>query len=188
MGEEAPKKTKADLDNERYQAQFDKIVREQIESLPEECRQKQGPYVCYCLRSVVAPRRTYCGSTNDLIHRIRQHNGIIKGGARATSTTQPWRVAAVVHGFSDKHSALRFEYFTKMKHSRKAYQAALKRGDNSIKRRAAMLLAAEQRMPVDERERLKYFLPDEFLARCLKESREAGVCKTLTVPEMFKKY
>jgi predicted GIY-YIG superfamily endonuclease len=185
MAEEKPK-TRADMENERYEQRFAEIVKQQIDALPEECRQKRGPYVCYCLRSVVAPRRTYCGSTNDLVHRIRQHNGVIKGGARMTSTTQPWRVAAVVYGFKDQHDALRFEYFTKMKHSRKAFSAAMKRGANSIQRRSAMLLAAEQKMAVAERERLKYYLPDEFLAKCLAEARASGVCKTLTIPDMLK--
>jgi structure-specific endonuclease subunit SLX1 len=45
-------------------------------------------------------KRTYIGSTNDLKRRIRQHNGEIKGGARATQTDRPWTILCCA--FSDE--------------------------------------------------------------------------------------
>ncbi|MGM0481031.1 MAG: GIY-YIG nuclease family protein [Pseudomonadota bacterium] len=35
----------------------------------------------------------YCGITNDLTRRLRQHNGEIKGGARYTKMRQPVNLA-----------------------------------------------------------------------------------------------
>ncbi|WP_404400855.1 GIY-YIG nuclease family protein [Idiomarina seosinensis] len=35
----------------------------------------------------------YCGITTDLVRRVRQHNGEIKGGARYTRTRQPVKLA-----------------------------------------------------------------------------------------------
>ena len=43
-----------------------------------------------------SPRRTYNGYTVDLRHRLRQHNGEIKGGAFATKNRGPWEFIAVM--------------------------------------------------------------------------------------------
>jgi structure-specific endonuclease subunit SLX1 len=64
-------------------------------------------YVCYVLAS---GRRTYVGVTNNPARRLRQHNGELVGGARATRVGRPWRIAAVVSGFPDKRAALQFEW------------------------------------------------------------------------------
>jgi predicted GIY-YIG superfamily endonuclease len=155
----------------------EKIVREEISSIPErfrltpsECRKKKKKeYVCYCLRSVPAKARTYFGSTCDIVHRIRQHNGLLVGGARATSTTRPWRVALIVYGFSSHAAALRFEWFCKMKHSKKAYHEALHNGDNSLERRAALIKVAITKCP---NEKLEFFFGDPYLQQCLDFHRD----------------
>jgi predicted GIY-YIG superfamily endonuclease len=49
-------------------------------------------------------RRTYVGVTTDLARRLRQHNGELRGGARATRAGRPWRVGAV-HGPFDSRGA-----------------------------------------------------------------------------------
>jgi predicted GIY-YIG superfamily endonuclease len=54
---------------------------------------------------------TYVGITNNITRRLRQHNGIIKGGARYTSNMKSegeW----ILYGFIedvDKHNALSLE-------------------------------------------------------------------------------
>lgn len=54
---------------------------------------------------------TYIGSTHALDRRLRQHNGLIKGGAQRTKRAQgTWRRAAFVHGFASRTEALRFEW------------------------------------------------------------------------------
>ena len=70
-------------------------------------------YVCYVLKgSSPSPstQPTYVGITNNLVRRLRQHNGVIKGGARRTKQHQPWTVAATISGFHNKQQALQFEW------------------------------------------------------------------------------
>ena len=147
-----------------------KVVSEEIASLPDKYKTKNKEYLCYCLRSASARARTYFGTTCDLVHRIRQHNGLIVGGARATSTTRPWRVALVVHGFSDRSAALRFEWFCKQKHSKKAYFAAKGEGANSIERRAALIAAAVRKCP--EEKTLEFYYGDPYLEQCCSENKD----------------
>jgi len=68
---------------------------------------------------------TYIGATVDLDHRLRQHNGEIKGGARATHAAgSGWVRVAHVEGFADWKSTLQFEWawkhFTRQLKSREA--------------------------------------------------------------------
>jgi predicted GIY-YIG superfamily endonuclease len=71
--------------------------------------------VCYVLRHH-KKNRTYCGMTNNIKRRLRQHNGEIGGGARYTTAHGPgWVVHFVVHGFIDRRDCLRFEW--RMKHT-----------------------------------------------------------------------
>jgi len=51
-------------------------------------------YCCYILTNERG--NTYVGSTNNLTRRLRQHNGIISGGARSTRGKGPWRVLCTV--------------------------------------------------------------------------------------------
>jgi predicted GIY-YIG superfamily endonuclease len=81
-----------------------------------ETHGQKGNWVVYVLSSIPRPHRTYCGVTNDLKHRLRQHNGEIKGGAVATRTDRPWKLSALAVGFGDdKSTAMRFEWFCKVK-------------------------------------------------------------------------
>lgn len=54
-------------------------------------------------------RKTYVGATVDPARRLRQHNGEISGGARATKG-RAWRRVFLVSGFEDERAALRFEW------------------------------------------------------------------------------
>ena len=145
------------------------FVLKEIEKLPEVLKEKKTAYFCYVLRSETAPARTYVGSTNDLVKRLRQHNGIIKGGARATSTTKPWKVAMVVYGFSNWSATLRFEFFTKMKHSLAAYKKATAQGCDSIQRRAVMMCEAFKRCP---EEYLTCHFADPYMNVCFDGTME----------------
>jgi len=53
---------------------------------------------------------TYVGATVDLDRRLRQHNGELSGGAKATSRCEGWVRACHVEGFTEERSALQFEW------------------------------------------------------------------------------
>lgn len=57
--------------------------------------------------------RTYIGCTTDVVRRLRQHNGEIRGGARATSRAKGWQLVAHAEGFLTKSSACRWERIVK---------------------------------------------------------------------------
>ena len=87
-------------------------------------------FSCYCL--VNPEGRTYVGFSTNVDRRLRQHNGELVGGARATKGSE-WTRLCVVTGFPTQQSALQFEW--KWKHlSRKA------RGNSAVERRCAALL------------------------------------------------
>jgi len=66
-------------------------------------------WFCYILGNLNG--RTYNGSTNNPIRRLRQHNGEICGGAKATSRTEGgWSYCAILSGFPDKINALSCEW------------------------------------------------------------------------------
>ena len=162
-------------------ANVDIMVKAEICKVPVECQgaAKSQTYICYILRSAEIPARTYSGSTNHFTHRIRQHNGLIKGGARATRTNKPWLICALIYGFLTPKDARRYESFTKVKYSKNVYRSAMLLGKNSIQRRACMLLAAELQMTSEQRKNLKYFVPDAYMSKCLAEARAQGLPGTL---------
>ena len=69
-------------------------------------------YFCYILRSLNEKYKneTYIGFTDDPLHRIRQHNGLIKGGAKFTKRKRPWKIVLVISNFPNKIIALKFEW------------------------------------------------------------------------------
>lgn len=71
----------------------------------------QGPpWFCYMLEAVDGGRaKTYVGATVNPDRRLRQHNGELSGGARATSGRR-WARRFLVGGFPDERAALRFEW------------------------------------------------------------------------------
>lgn len=94
---------------------------------------KDKPWFCYILESQSA-NRTYVGATNNHERRIRQHNGEITGGARATKQHRPWKTICLIGPF-EKKVALQLEWRL---HRRFPY----KKGQLSIERRKAQLEAA----------------------------------------------
>ena len=74
-------------------------------------------WVVYVLRSQEDPDLMYCGSTNNIRRRLRQHNRVIGGGGKYTSNSNawPWKLAALITNLKDKSEALKVEYWTKAK-------------------------------------------------------------------------
>lgn len=77
---------------------------------------EKDKYYCYIIRSINPKysNHTYNGSTNNLTRRLRQHNGIIVGGAKSTKNKGPWEYLAIWEGFDNKKEALSCEW--KIKH------------------------------------------------------------------------
>ncbi|PKI62972.1 hypothetical protein CRG98_016611 [Punica granatum] len=63
----------------------------------------------YLILSTNDPIKTYVGVTTDFTRRLKQHNGELKGGAKASSAGRPWVCACVIHGFKDQSEACSFE-------------------------------------------------------------------------------
>jgi predicted GIY-YIG superfamily endonuclease len=64
---------------------------------------------CYLLVTTDGKQKTYVGVTPDLDRRLRQHNGVICGGAAATAG-RSWERVCHVRGFPDQRAALQFEW------------------------------------------------------------------------------
>lgn len=73
-------------------------------------KQPEPIHHCYLLQSLSNPSKTYIGYTVNPARRIKQHNGLLKGGAKYTSKFQPWKFIAIIEGFKDEPLGLRFEW------------------------------------------------------------------------------
>ena len=72
----------------------------------------KNKYYCYIIRSLNDNFNnfTYNGSTNNLVRRLRQHNGEIVGGAKATRGKGPLIYIAIWEGFQTHNEALSCEW------------------------------------------------------------------------------
>lgn len=81
-----------------------------------------------CVYLISTGRRTYVGATTDLTRRLRQHNGELVGGARATHARvalgERWSVVCHVENFPDWTSALQFEWMWKFLTRRQTRRAS----------------------------------------------------------------
>lgn len=76
-------------------------------------------HYCYILYN---QNRTYVGYTIEPLRRIKQHNGILKGGAKATSKKSGWEFLAILTSPSEdwnKNLALSMEWHLKHPKGRK---------------------------------------------------------------------
>lgn len=75
----------------------------------------EHPWVLYLLRST-CEQWTYIGITMNLDRRLKQHNGDLAGGAKATRRGRPWGVHRVIGRFADRSEAQSAEaQFKKLK-------------------------------------------------------------------------
>ena len=65
---------------------------------------------CYLLQSLSSPKKSYIGYTVNPSRRLKQHNGLIKGGANYTSKFRPWKFIAITEGFATEQKGLQFEW------------------------------------------------------------------------------
>jgi predicted GIY-YIG superfamily endonuclease len=93
------------------------------------------PYYVYLL-STLDEKSTYIGATVDVHHRLRQHNGEIKGGAKYTTSRgkNNWKRILYVTGFPTWPDALRFEWRWKQL----CRKAKVKKGSSIDRRKRAL--------------------------------------------------
>jgi predicted GIY-YIG superfamily endonuclease len=88
--------------------------------------------IVYCLATVEQPILTYIGATVDGNRRLRQHNGLLVGGAKATSKRpNDWYRVCYVRGFPSWRAALSFEWHWK-RFSRKLNGSPLERRQKGL--------------------------------------------------------
>ena len=64
-------------------------------------------YLVYIIQS---NNRSYIGMTNDFLKRWKQHNRMLKGGARYTSMSDHWTPICIIDGFKNKSEAMQCEW------------------------------------------------------------------------------
>ena len=90
-------------------------IQEYIDKIYNKYELFNYTWVVYVLRSVDDSNYMYCGCTNNIYRRLRQHNGIISGGGKYTSSHRPWKLAALIINIQNKSQALKVEYSIKAK-------------------------------------------------------------------------
>lgn len=63
------------------------------------------------------PGLFYVGCTTDVARRVKQHNGLLSGGARCTRKSRPWILQKVYGTYANRGEAQRAEYA--LKHSKR---------------------------------------------------------------------
>lgn len=84
--------------------------------------------VCYCIQDSLK-QRTYIGATKNFSRRLRQHNGEIKGGAKATKDRN-WEPIIHIKGFNNWIETLQFEWHWKHCIRRPKYRGIFHRIDS----------------------------------------------------------
>ena len=79
-------------------------------SKPGNVTGKNAIHHCYLLQSLSSPSKTYIGYTVNPHRRLKQHNGLIKGGAKYTSKFGPWKFICITEGFRSESLGLKFEW------------------------------------------------------------------------------
>ncbi|XP_004516472.1 structure-specific endonuclease subunit slx1 [Cicer arietinum] len=70
---------------------------------------KSDSWCVYLILSTNHPIKTYVGVTTNFPRRLKQHNGELKGGAKASRAGRPWICACLICGFADRSEACVFE-------------------------------------------------------------------------------
>jgi predicted GIY-YIG superfamily endonuclease len=114
---------------------------------------------CYILR-LPNKNRTYVGYTIEPKRRIKQHNGILKGGAKATSIANDWQFLAIITSDSEtftKILALSIEWHLKHPNGKKKGSFTYKGVEGKLKSIIEVLnrYSFDFTVYVDENERAK---------------------------------
>ena len=114
---------------------------------------------CYIIR-IPTKNRTYVGYTVEPTRRIKQHNGILKGGAKATSIAKDWQFLAIITSDNELFTnvvALSIEWHLKHPEGKKKGSFTYKGIDGKLKSIIEVLnrYSFDFTVYVDENERAK---------------------------------
>lgn len=132
--------------------------------------------VVYVVGEKVGDRvvRSYVGYSNNFTRRLRQHRKEITGGAKYTSGWKNCHPLAVIHGFSDRKTALQYEWRLKRCAKGRA-KSVWERRQRGIVQLLALPKATKTCKPRDELTLgVKWFeTPDPSIVGCLIEPTSA---------------
>ena len=109
-------------------------------------------YLVYIIKS---DHRSYIGMTNDFFKRWKQHNKILKGGAKYTSKYENWSPICIIDGFETKSEAMQCEW--KLKRAKGYY--------NRIKNLSSILENDQKwtsKSPLISSQKLKVYVIDKY--------------------------
>jgi len=110
-------------------------------------------YMVYILRS---GKFSYIGMTNDFLRRWKQHNKILKGGARYTSKREGWTPICIIDGFKTKVEAMQCEW------KLKRVKGYLKRVKN-VHTHFTEKIKWTSKSPLIKTQNLKVYITKEFV-------------------------
>ena len=112
-------------------------------------------YLVYILK---CKNRTYIGMTNNFYRRWRQHIGVLKGGAKyTTSRGKDWYPICIIDGFQTKKEAMQCEW--KLKHNKRF------RGPDKRVEYAFLMIQKDkwtQKSPFIKDQNLQVYIDDEY--------------------------
>ena len=109
-------------------------------------------YLVYILKS---QNKSYIGMTNDFFKRWKQHNKLLKGGAKYTSKYDNWTPICIIDGFKTKSEAMQCEW--KLKRVRGYY--------NRLKNLVYLLQSKDKwtkKSPSIDSQKLTIYITNEF--------------------------
>ncbi len=144
-------------------------------------------YCIYC--ELDTGPRTYVGVTVNLSRRLRQHNGAIKGGAKATTSLLSrgavWKLLYTVTGFKEQRPVLQWEWRL---HRKKRYDRCCAVCNRFRGLRAAMKMeSVTRKAPVSSTLNLSVKIHADIPDLKTKASLGAHVCLTFPKKTAFSK-
>ena len=111
-------------------------------------------YVVYILRS---GNYSYIGMTNNFLRRWKQHNKMLKGGAKYTSKRDNWSPICIVDGFKTMQEAMQCEW--KLKRAR-GYRDRVESVHTHLTKRDKWT----SKSPIIKSQNLKIYVIQEFFS------------------------
>ncbi|KAI3996617.1 hypothetical protein MKX01_009449 [Papaver californicum] len=104
-------KTFRSLKSHHHHIETPKPQNQSLITKPRSSVSPPSSWSVYLILSTNAPLKTYVGVTTNFSRRLKQHNGELKGGAKASRAGRPWICACIIRGFNDHSEGINLECF-----------------------------------------------------------------------------